>query len=69
MTTAKGWTYDEADWTATGWQRADVRTKAVYHVTFDPVWNEWVVIVAYPGSPTTMQRKRRKGLRPSWRVV
>ena len=67
--TTKGWTQNEAERRASWLHTAYPHSKMTARAVFDTVWDEWVVMVEYPGAPTTIDRKPRRGLKARSRVV
>ena len=59
--TTKGWTQNEAERRASWLHTAYPHSKMTARAVFDTVWDEWVVMVEYPGAPTTIDRKPRRG--------
>ncbi len=70
---SKGWTETEARARVSLRKMAQnvfAEKNAEEYVVFDAEWEEWAIVSHYPGTPTTINRKPRRGLHRSkaWRV-
>lgn len=43
-------------------QNVFAKNNAEEYVVFDAEWGEWAIVSRYPGTPTTIERKSRRGL-------